>query len=118
MEVPMDRTTTAAGSEMNAAPTGPDFLDGFISEGDYAARRGVSIRTCQRDRQLRQAPPYVVIGRLSITASRPYATGSSPANKRLIANPQRRAREEGDERRPGRLRTAMWSARLAPGAGL
>jgi hypothetical protein len=63
MEVPMDRTITAAGSEMNAAPTGPDFLDGFISEGDYAAGRGVSIRTCQRDRQLRQAPPYVVIGR-------------------------------------------------------
>lgn len=59
----MDRTTTAAGSKMNARPTEPDFLDGFISEGDYAAGRGVSIRTCQRDRQLRKAPPYVVIGR-------------------------------------------------------
>lgn len=51
----------------NKNPSGstadPDFLDGFISEHDYAARRGVSLRTCQRDRQLRQAPPYVVIGR-------------------------------------------------------
>jgi len=27
------------------------------------ARRGVSLRTCQRDRQLRQSPPFVVIGR-------------------------------------------------------
>ncbi|MGH6991552.1 MAG: hypothetical protein ACREE3_16760, partial [Stellaceae bacterium] len=53
-----------AGSEAtNAAPAGPDFLEGFISEEDYAARRGVSIRTCQRDRQLHLSPPYVVIGR-------------------------------------------------------
>lgn len=41
----------------------PDFLEGFISEEEYAARRGVSLRTCQRDRQLRQSPPFVVIGR-------------------------------------------------------
>lgn|GEM_PF-282881 len=41
----------------------PDFLEGFISEEDYATRRGVSLRTCQRDRQLRQAPPFVLIGR-------------------------------------------------------
>ncbi len=40
-----------------------DFLEGFISEEAYAARRGVSLRTCQRDRQLRQAPPFVVFGR-------------------------------------------------------
>jgi len=40
-----------------------DFLQGFISEEDYAARRGVSLRTCQRDRQLRQAPPFVLLGR-------------------------------------------------------
>ena len=52
---------SASGSE--AAPASPDFLEGFISEEDYAARRGVSLRTCQRDRQLRQSPPYVVIGR-------------------------------------------------------
>lgn len=41
----------------------PDFLQGFIPEEDYAKRRGVSLRTCQRDRQLRQSPPYVIIGR-------------------------------------------------------
>ena len=48
-----------------AAPVAeiPDFLEGFISEEDYAALRGVSLRTCQRDRQLRQAPPFVLIGR-------------------------------------------------------
>ena len=46
--------------EANAAP---DFLEGFISETAYAKRRGVSLRTCQRDRQLRQSPPYVIIGR-------------------------------------------------------
>jgi len=50
-----ERATTVA------PPT--DFLDGFISEEEYAARRGVSLRTCQRDRQLRQSPPFVVIGR-------------------------------------------------------
>lgn len=59
----MDGTTAAAGSEGRDVPPGPDFLDGFVSEQEYAARRGVSIRTCQRDRQLRQSPPYVVIGR-------------------------------------------------------
>jgi hypothetical protein len=40
-----------------------DFLDGYIAEEEYATRRGVSLRTCQRDRQLRQAPPYVRFGR-------------------------------------------------------
>ena len=40
-----------------------DFLEGFISEKAYAARRGVSLRTCQRDRQLRQSPPFVLLGR-------------------------------------------------------
>lgn len=42
---------------------GPNFLEGFISEQEYAVCRGVSLRTCQRDRQLRDAPPYVLIGR-------------------------------------------------------
>lgn len=60
----MEQTMAAAGSQARSgAPAGPDFLEGFVSEEDYAARRGVSIRTCQRDRQLRQSPPYVVIGR-------------------------------------------------------
>jgi hypothetical protein len=60
----MDQTMASAGNEaQNPVPTGSDFLEGFIAEEDYAARRGVTIRTCQRDRQLRQSPPYVVIGR-------------------------------------------------------
>ncbi|NJM31506.1 MAG: hypothetical protein HC855_16740 [Rhizobiales bacterium] len=41
----------------------PDFLTGYVSEEEYARRRGVSMRTCQRDRQLRQAPPHVKFGR-------------------------------------------------------
>lgn len=45
------------------ADAAPDFLEGFISEEAYAVRRGVSLRTCQRDRQLRQSAPYVIIGR-------------------------------------------------------
>ena len=40
-----------------------EILDGFVSETEYAAQRGVTVRTCQRDRQLRQAPPYVRFGR-------------------------------------------------------
>lgn len=51
----MNETTTSDDDEAN-------FLAGFISEQDYALRRGVSIRTCQRDRQLRQSPPYVQLG--------------------------------------------------------
>ena len=55
----------ASGGAEKAATVAPpaDFLDGFISEENYAARRGVSLRTCQRDRQLRQSPPFVVVGR-------------------------------------------------------
>ncbi len=41
----------------------PSILEGYLSEQEYAAQRGVSLRTCQRDRQLRQAPPHVVLGR-------------------------------------------------------
>ena len=60
----MNRPMAVDGSDATrVSPSSPDFLEGFISEEDYAARRGVSIRTCQRDRQLRQSPPYVLIGR-------------------------------------------------------
>jgi hypothetical protein len=54
-----------AGGDQACSDTQPsrDFLQGYISEEEYAARRGVSVRTCQRDRQLRQSPPYVLIGR-------------------------------------------------------
>lgn len=40
-----------------------DVLTGFISEPEYARARRVTVRTCQRDRRLRQAPPYIIIGR-------------------------------------------------------
>jgi hypothetical protein len=60
----MGRTIAASGGDVrNFALVSTDFLAGFVAEKDYAARRGVSIRTCQRDRQLCQSPPYVVIGR-------------------------------------------------------
>jgi hypothetical protein len=39
------------------------ILEGYLPETEYARQRGVSVRTCQRDRTLRQSPPYVVIGR-------------------------------------------------------
>jgi hypothetical protein len=63
-ETPMDSPVSASGQTAAAQVTEHgDFLEGFISEEAYAARRGVSLRTCQRDRQLRQAPPFVVFGR-------------------------------------------------------
>ena len=60
----MQEGTTLDGAEMRqSAQYGQRFLDGYISEAQFAAQRGVSIRTCQRDRQLRQAPPFVTLGR-------------------------------------------------------
>jgi len=50
-------------TEPASEPASTDFLEGFISEPEYARRRGVSLRTCQRDRQLRKAPPYTKLGR-------------------------------------------------------
>ncbi len=38
-------------------------LDGFLTEREYAAQRGVTVRTCERDRAMRQSPPYTLIGR-------------------------------------------------------
>jgi hypothetical protein len=58
------RPETAISAEaLQEAQSNPNFLQGFLSEDEYAAQRGVSVRTCQRDRQLRQAPPYVRFGR-------------------------------------------------------
>jgi len=59
----MTRSLASGGAEEAATVAPPDFLDGFISEEEYAARRGVSVRTCQRDRQLHHSPPFVVVGR-------------------------------------------------------
>ncbi len=44
-------------------PSTPPMLEGYLPESEYARQRGVSVRTCQRDRALRQSPPYIVIGR-------------------------------------------------------
>ena len=41
----------------------PDYLRGYISEAAYAHVRNTSVRTCQRDRQLRKSPPFVRLGR-------------------------------------------------------
>ena len=38
-------------------------FDGYLTETEYAQQRGVSLRTCQRDRALRQGPPHIVIGK-------------------------------------------------------
>ena len=40
-----------------------NVLHGYITEAEYARQRHVSVRTCQRDRALRQAPPHVVLGK-------------------------------------------------------
>ena len=39
------------------------FLAGYISERGYARQRGISRRTAHRDRQLGDAPPFVVLGK-------------------------------------------------------
>ncbi len=38
-------------------------LTDLISEKDYAAKRGVSLRTAQRERSLRVGPPFIKLGR-------------------------------------------------------
>jgi hypothetical protein len=43
--------------------SGRDLLEGIISEREFAAQLGISVRTAQRARQLRISPPYFAIGR-------------------------------------------------------
>lgn len=53
-------------TEPNTQPTEtdvPDLFEGYIDEHEYCRQRGVSLRTAQRDRQLRQAPPYLIVGK-------------------------------------------------------
>ena len=38
-------------------------LQDLIPEADYAAQRGVSVRTVQRERAQRIGPPFIKIGR-------------------------------------------------------
>src|SRR5215470_8150176 len=57
---------TIAGCQETSAelePAAPAFLNGYVSEQEYARQRGVTVRTCQRDRQLRKSPPYIQLGR-------------------------------------------------------
>jgi hypothetical protein len=61
--MPMDHASPSDDIEVPSESTSADFLEGFISEPEYARRRGVTLRTCQRDRQLRKAPPYTRLGR-------------------------------------------------------
>ena len=39
------------------------LLKDLIPESDYAAMRGVCLRTIQRDRALRTGPAYIKVGR-------------------------------------------------------
>ena len=59
----MDQTITSDNAKSSSESPITDFLEGFISEPEYAHQRGVTPRTCQRDRQLRKAPPYIKLGR-------------------------------------------------------
>lgn len=59
----MDQPTAFDDTEAPSESAGTDFLQGFITEENYAYQRGVTVRTCQRDRQLRRAPPYIQLGR-------------------------------------------------------
>lgn len=61
--VAMHQASPTEEIEVPSESTSKDFLEGFISEPEYARQRGVTLRTCQRDRQLRQAPPYIQFGR-------------------------------------------------------
>ncbi len=38
-------------------------IQDLISEADYAAARGVSLRTAQRERAQRMGPPFIKLGR-------------------------------------------------------
>jgi hypothetical protein len=88
----MDQTI-APNDGVAAERPGPVFLEGYVLEEDYARRRGVSLRTCQRDRQLRQAPPYIQFGRriyCRIEAVREWLVKNERAVDRTPAAPRTR----------------------------
>jgi len=62
-ETQNEKTIPELNSAASIRPDYPQLLAGYIPEEEYARQRGVTLRTCQRDRALRQAPPYVIIGR-------------------------------------------------------
>jgi hypothetical protein len=47
----------------NADTGAPDLFEGYLDEQEYCRQRGVSLRTAQRDRQRRQSPPYLTVGK-------------------------------------------------------
>ncbi len=38
------------------------ILEGYIDEREYCTQRGISLRTAQRERRMRQCPPHVIFG--------------------------------------------------------
>jgi hypothetical protein len=58
----MTGTKESDRSEERPKAPGASILDGYVSEAEYARQRDVSVRTCQRDRALRQASPHVTLG--------------------------------------------------------
>jgi hypothetical protein len=78
----------------SAEPSAPLLLRGFITEQEYARQRGVSVRTCQRDRALRKSPPYCVLGKhilYRVSAVREWLI----RNERSFENKPRSNRKSG-----------------------
>ncbi len=73
-------------------PITPPIFEGYITEAEYAAQRGVSLRTCQRDRAMRQAPPHLLIGKsvyYRIEAVRDWLRRRETVAESRPANPSR-----------------------------
>jgi len=49
-------------TDLTTLPAESNIFLGYIDEDEYCRQRGISLRTAQRDRQLRQSPPYTIIG--------------------------------------------------------
>jgi hypothetical protein len=85
-----DDIPTTTGAE----PSAPLLLQGYITEQEYARQRGVSVRTCQRDRALRKSPPYCALGKqifYRVSAVREWLI----RNERSFENKPRANRKSG-----------------------
>ncbi len=49
-------------TDLTTLPAESNIFLGYIDEDEYCRQRGISLRIAQRDRQLRQSPPYTIIG--------------------------------------------------------
>jgi hypothetical protein len=77
--------------ELGYSETSLDFLKGYVSEVEYARKRSISLRTAQRDRALRQSPPYVLIGKrvyYRVSAIREWLLEREQRNERRPAAPR------------------------------